>query len=461
MGVSGHTLLGTRRAFLASAASVVSAFALPARPKLMVLLVAEQFRSDYFDSHASSLSAGGFKRLLAGGAYFPNCFQQAASFTSTGLATIATGAFPSTHGIVAERWYDRSGTPATHAIASAQADFLEATTFPARFLSADPRNRVFGMGFESRVTRILTGVTPYTPENAKSFAPDISAKQAWTAMGSTAVTPPTPMRTIDPADSRNFVALWRSSPLGQEAQFKFSRELISGNKLGRGDGVDLLCMVLGSLGSLGLETGANSPLVFDMVSQLDAQVESLLKFLDDTVGENSYQLVFTAAHGLADSAAHRVAAKEIAANLAKNFDLEAYIYPFLYLRSGDPVAAVKSIPQAAAWYTASGACSHTGLIRRRLRNSFHPRRCGDAMIAYAPSVAEDFANGRGVSYGSIYNYDAQVPLILFGPQFRAVEIEDSIELTDIAPTLCRALGAGLPSTSSGRVLGQAFVDTRK
>jgi predicted AlkP superfamily pyrophosphatase or phosphodiesterase len=450
-------MIVTRRLFLASAASAVAAFALPPRPKLMVLLVAEQFRSDYLDSHASSLCPGGFKRLLAGGAYFPNCFQESATFTTTGLATIATGAYPSAHGIVADRWFDRTGTPTTHALASAQSDFLEATTFSAGFLSADPRNRVFGTGFDSRITRILTGVTPYTPENAKSFAPDASLKQAWTATGSQTV----PMRTLDPADKKDFNTLWRSSPLGQAAQFDFSRDLISGDKLGRGDGVDLLCMVLGSLGSLGLETGANSPLVFDLVSQLDRQIETLLKFLDDTVGENSYQVAFTAAHGLADAALQRVAAKDIAAVLQKNFDLEAYIYPFLYLRSGDPVAAVKTLPQAAAWYTASGECSHTGMIERRMRNSFHPRRSGDAMVAYAPNVGEDFANGRGVSYGSIYNYDARVPLILYGPQFKAAEIEDSVELTDVAPTLCAALGAGLPSTSSGRVLGEAFVGSRK
>ncbi len=73
-----------------------------------------------------------------------------------------------------------------------------------------------------------------------------------------------------------------------------------------------------------------------------------------------------------------------------------------------------------------------------------------------PILPEDFAGGRGVSYGSIYNYDTRVPLIFFGPQFRSAEIEESVESTAIAPTLCRALGAPLPSTSSGRILGNAF-----
>jgi predicted AlkP superfamily pyrophosphatase or phosphodiesterase len=443
-------MLLTRRSFPASLAAAAAAFALPPRPKLFILLVAEQFRTEYFDAHAPSLSPGGFQRLLSRGAYFPNCFSQSVNFTASGLATIATGAYPATHGIVAGRWFDRSA--ASHAISSAQSGLLEATSFPATFLAADPRNRVFGIGMDSRVTRILTNVTPYSPENTQALAPGTSSKLAWTALGATAP----PMRTLDPADPANFTALWLASPLSQAAQFAFARDLISSSNLGRAAGTDLLCIVLGSLGSLGLETGASGPLMFDLVSQLDRQLETLLKFLDDSLGENNYQLAFTAAHGIAGAPAQRIAGQDVAAAAAKSADVEAFIYPFLYLRSGNAEAAVKSIPQAAAWYTASGQCSHTGLIRRRLRNSFYPQRSGDAIIAYAPNVTEDFAHGRGVSYGSIYNYDARVPLVLYGPQFRAAEIEDSVQLTDIAPTLCRALGAGLPSTSSGRVLGQAF-----
>jgi predicted AlkP superfamily pyrophosphatase or phosphodiesterase len=441
----------TRRAFQLSLAAAPAAFALPPRPKLLALLVAEHFRTDYLDSHAATFSAGGFKRLL-GGAFFPNCFQQSVSFTANGLATIATGTYPATHGIVADRWFD----PAAHSIASAQFDFLEATTFSAGFLAADSRNRVFGIGQDSRVTRILTGVTPYTPDSTKSLGPDMSARLEWTATGSSVV----PMRTLDPGNPKDFETLWRSSPMSQAAQFSFARELIGGNKLGRADGIDLLCIFLGSLGALGLEGGATNPLIFDMVNQLDRQVEGLLKFLDDTVGENAYQVAFTAAHGIADMAQQRIAAQDVATALAKQCDLEAYVYPFVYVRSGDADAAVKALPQAAAWYTASGACSHTGLIRRRLQNSFHARRSGDAIIAYAPNVSEDFAKGRGVSYGSIYNYDTRVPLIFYGPQFRNAEIEDSVELTALAPTLCRALGADLPSTSSGRVLGDAFAKSR-
>ncbi len=208
----------TRRAFQLSLAAASAAFAIPLRPKLMVLLVAEHFRTDYFDSHTASFSPGGFKRLLTGGAYFPNCFQESVTFTANSLATIATGAYPATHGIVAGRWYDT----ATHSIASAQSDLIEGATFTASFLAADPRNRVFGVGDDSRITRILTGVTPYTPP-----APDLSVKQEWVA-ADTAVAP---MRTLDPANPKDFSTLWRSSPMSQAVQFSFARDLVTNNKL--------------------------------------------------------------------------------------------------------------------------------------------------------------------------------------------------------------------------------------
>src|ERR1700682_2868086 len=78
------------------------------RPKLIVLLISEQFRSDYLDLYSNFLGAGGFRLLTADVSYFPECQMAATTFTSGGLATITTGAYPQVHGIVADAWYDRS-----------------------------------------------------------------------------------------------------------------------------------------------------------------------------------------------------------------------------------------------------------------------------------------------------------------------------------------------------------------
>jgi arylsulfatase A-like enzyme len=78
------------------------------------------------------------------------------------------------------------------------------------------------------------------------------------------------------------------------------------------------------------------------------------------------------------------------------------------------------------------------------------------MLSYAPEYVEDYGAGRGISYGSIYNYDTRVPLLLYGPQFRAETFENTIEAVDLAPTLARALGVSEPSSAMGRVLGSVF-----
>src|SRR5258706_3875631 len=99
----------SRRRFAATLAGSLGAerlAAVPPRPKLFVLLVAEQFRSDYLTRFASLLCPGGFRRLMEEGAFLPDCRMASSSFSATGLATIATGAYPEAHGIVAESWYD-------------------------------------------------------------------------------------------------------------------------------------------------------------------------------------------------------------------------------------------------------------------------------------------------------------------------------------------------------------------
>jgi hypothetical protein len=143
-----------------------------------------------------------------------------------------------------------------------------------------------------------------------------------------------------------------------------------------------------------------------------------------------------------------------------------YVYPFLYLdtsgfRDPEPLRqaagrAAMEHPAVAGYYTAGGFCSTNDDWRERFRNSFHPTRSGDVMLSYRPEYVEDYSQGRGISYGSLYNYDVRVPLCFFGPQFGPGIFEAPVRSVDIAPTLARAMGMPPPSSSDGRVLGEAF-----
>jgi hypothetical protein len=154
----------------------------------------------------------------------------------------------------------------------------------------------------------------------------------------------------------------------------------------------------------------------------------------------------------------------------KNRYVEHYVYPFVYLRHeqlrryGIPAREARRAageealrtPGVAAYYTADGECSRGGEWETRFRNSFHASRSGDLMLAYHPGCVEDTGAGRGASYGSLYNYDANVPLLLMGPQFRAGVFDEAAELADVAPTLARALGVAAPSSATGRVRVEAL-----
>jgi predicted AlkP superfamily pyrophosphatase or phosphodiesterase len=82
--------------------------AFPHRPKLVLVLVIDQFRYDYLMRFRPYFGEGGFNRLLDGGAVFTDCrYDYATTMTGPGHATLLTGAYPSAHGIIENNWYDR------------------------------------------------------------------------------------------------------------------------------------------------------------------------------------------------------------------------------------------------------------------------------------------------------------------------------------------------------------------
>src|SRR5450432_1447370 len=73
------------------------------KPKLVV----DQMRGDYIDKFQSQWT-GGLKRLVREGAWFHDAaYPYAATETCVGHSTVSTGAFPATHGMIANEWWDR------------------------------------------------------------------------------------------------------------------------------------------------------------------------------------------------------------------------------------------------------------------------------------------------------------------------------------------------------------------
>jgi hypothetical protein len=488
-------------AMLGGSLGVECLHAISPRTKLYILLVAEQFRPDYLSQLTNQLGPAGFRRLMEEGAYLPDCRMASSSFSSTGLATLATGAYPHAHGIVAESWYD----PARGKIIGANSMLTGAGTLADQVALAGGGNRVFALGMTRSQTELLVRSATYgsldhriltleTPPDAaeelwwlkvfrESHAPERFRDAKWQGLQAESNAPPLRVLLYDSNHPAEFDALYNASPFAQETQFDLLRALITEEKLGQGPGVDFVVVALNSMALLGYEVGADSPLMREMALQLDRQMEATLQALNKTPGSGGFSLVFTAAHGAPDHGAKPIdgeaVAQAIDSALSSAFDVspvknryvERYVYPFVYLnhkqlrRYGiDPQkarrlageAALRQAPGVAAYYTADGDCSQSGEWLRRFRNSFHAVRCGDLMLSYEPHAVERYGSGRGISYGSLYNYDVRTPLICYGPQFRPGAVESAADAVDVAPTLARAMQIGTPTSSTGRVLAEVL-----
>src|SRR3954464_6111907 len=92
---------------LISLGSLGFASAYNGHPKLVVVIVIDQFRGDYLDRGHDSFGQGGFRLFTDKGAWFSNCnYEYANTRTAPGHATLFTGAYSNGHGIINNEWWD-------------------------------------------------------------------------------------------------------------------------------------------------------------------------------------------------------------------------------------------------------------------------------------------------------------------------------------------------------------------
>jgi len=78
------------------------------RPRLILQLSVDQLRGDLPGRYRDRLGEGGFRYLFEQGTWYINAhYKHANTETAVGHATLATGADPSRHGIVANDWIDQ------------------------------------------------------------------------------------------------------------------------------------------------------------------------------------------------------------------------------------------------------------------------------------------------------------------------------------------------------------------
>ncbi len=308
-----------------------TASAYDAHPKLVVILVIDQFREDYLERYRTDFKGNGFNLFLDHGAYFPDCyFDYANLVTAAGHSAIATGAYTDGNGIASNEWWDLArntkrpitsvedprysliGLPANAAQSAREGasprNLLATTIGDEVRLATKGESKLFGISLKDRAAILTAGHTangafwidPQSgafvsstyymsslPDWAATFNQSDQVAQARTAAGVSADAPF--FSAVGPTDA------------AIQYELNFAQALIQGENLGSGNVTDVLTISISSTDILGHRVGPDSADQQQLVDQLDGNLDQFSTWLDHNVpgGLHSVWLVLTADHGVA------------------------------------------------------------------------------------------------------------------------------------------------------------------
>jgi hypothetical protein len=305
------------------------------RPKLVVIVVIDQFRADYLERYRDQFGEGGFKLFLDHGAYFTNCqYNYANTHTAPGHATLLTGAYSNGHGILANEWWDPRvkkmvtsvEDDATHRVGlpgdapGSSPHNLQADTLGDELrLATQGRSRVFGISLKDRAAVLPAGfagngaywidaksgswiTSTYYHSDLPQWVQDFNnSKQAgkylnreWKDDNGNV------LRTTNVVPGKqDFYELVGSTPFANDYELDFARQLITYEKLGSGPATDLLIVSLSANDILGHKVGPDSPEMRAMALALDHQLSDFFGFLGRQFGLANLWIALSADHGVA------------------------------------------------------------------------------------------------------------------------------------------------------------------
>jgi predicted AlkP superfamily pyrophosphatase or phosphodiesterase len=327
------------------------------RPKLVVVLVVDQMRADYVDKFRGQWT-GGLKRLVDEGAWFRDAaYPYAQTETCVGHSTISTGAFPATHGMISNEWWDRGeqknvtctadpkvknvgyaglgtrgGDSVWRMLMPAFADELKyqaggagravAFSLKARAaitLGGHAGDAVtwFDPGTGAWTTSSAYPVSPVVEEYAKAHPVSGDYGKTWAPLldksaylyGETAVGAVSPagygasfphaLRGKDdgkPPDI-TFYSEWQTSPYAETYLAEMAATTAEKMRLGHGSGTDFLSVSFSSVDYVAHAFGPRSWEVQDELARLDRDLAVFFARLDKLVGRGNYVVALSADHG--------------------------------------------------------------------------------------------------------------------------------------------------------------------
>ncbi|WP_367914745.1 alkaline phosphatase PafA [Leadbetterella sp. DM7] len=330
------------------------------RPKLVVGVIVDQMRADYFYRYYDQYSEGGFKRLLREGY---NCrnhhYHYALTVTAAGHASVYTGSSPSIHGIIGNDWYDPRANRRVYCVGDSTVETVGSTNPVVGKMS--PRNlqvstitdqlrvttqfrsKVIGIALKDRGAILPAGhaanaaywfdtktgnwvsSTYYQQElpswvqayNNRKRPSELLLKKWETLLpadrytASTADDQPYEMKFTHekksafpydlagtPGDAFSQLAF---TPHGNTLTKEMALEALKHENLGKGPATDFLAISFSSPDYAGHGFGPNSVEVQDVYLRLDKDIAEILGRLDESVGKGNYLFFISADHGVMDT----------------------------------------------------------------------------------------------------------------------------------------------------------------
>ncbi|HEY2471901.1 MAG TPA: alkaline phosphatase family protein [Terracidiphilus sp.] len=320
--------------------SMAHAQAYVGRPKLIVIIVIDQFRGDYLNRDRAEFKNRGFRLFMNEGAWFTDCYYDYANTkTAPGHATIGTGAYSDGHGIESNEWWDasRSDQKKVSSVEDERYQLVDipASSIPANAPGAQPDAAKFLVGtspLNERASTLGDELRLATHGKAKVFGVSLKDRAAILPVGqsangafwidnasgqfttSTYYMPHLPEwahafnasgriaeaeREANADGTKQFYELVGRTPAANNYEFDFAKALINGEKLGQRGVTDLLTISLSANDIQGHQFGPDSDSEQQMILALDQQFDKFFSWLDQNVGLGNVWLALTADHGIA------------------------------------------------------------------------------------------------------------------------------------------------------------------
>ncbi len=337
------------------------------RPRLVLLIVVDQFRYDYLDRFGDLFAANGFRRLLRDGASWTQSnYDHMPTYTAPGHATMMTGAYPAETGIIGNEWLDRAtGTRITsvsdsttkllgdnsNAAGASPRRLMASTVGDELRLATNDRAKVIGISVKDRSAILPAGrhanaaywfsagkfvsstyyfnqlpswVTAFNSTNpankyfgakwerllseneyVKRAGPD-NASWEGSGPGDTNSFPHTITGGLTAPGTEFYNAL-DYSPFTNDLLVSFAEQAIANEQLGQDDDTDVLTVSFSANDYVGHRYGPYSQEAMDITLRVDRQIAALLDFVQDRVGLSNTLIAFTADHGVSPSPEHAAA----------------------------------------------------------------------------------------------------------------------------------------------------------